>query len=109
MNTDATGDWFETYNCILVLSIYVGSNYTHRSRNVQGLNRVDRIIAHLLASGNPNFQTFGVVQELSKELEKLGYMRLERIHDLFQDGIQYENTNLPLRGDGGSHSGMKEG
>jgi hypothetical protein len=70
---------------------------------------VDLIIAHSLASGNPNFQTFGVVQELSEELEKLGYMRLERIHDFFQDGIQYENTKLPLGGDGGSHSGMEEG
>jgi hypothetical protein len=46
---------------------------------------------------------------LGKKLKKLGYMRLERIHYLFQDGVQDKDTDLTLGGIGGGHGGVKEG
>lgn len=62
-----------------------------------------------LASCNLDFQTLGVVQELSEKLEELSYMRLQRVHNLFQDSKQNKDTDLALDGNGGGHGGMEEG
>lgn len=108
LSSRETGISDTTHDCILILPVYISSNDTHRSKNVQRLHKTNAGALHSLASRNPDFQTFGVVEELSEELEELGYMRLERIHYLLQDGIEDENTNLALSGIWRGHGGMEE-
>jgi hypothetical protein len=99
----------ETYDRILIFSIYISSDNAHSPEDGQRPRRASVDAIHSLASRDPDFQTCGVVQELGKKLKKLGYMRLERIHHLFQDGVQDKDTDLTLGGIGGGHGGVKEG
>lgn len=102
VNWCTRGSGLGTHNRILILSVYVGRDDTHRSGTFR-TSYSQPGIAHSLAGRNPNIQTFGVVQELSKKLEELCYMRLERIHNLFQDSEQDKDTDLALGGSGGGH------